>query len=109
MSLNENHIPTPDRQTDEVRSRRCHVRQMRGRELVNCPDAIRAFIIEGREVPTHRKMWGTAAMAIDRAGNTAWAIDGGKEVLVVGATDMVTVVMDMEEAGFEVVGIRPAA
>ena len=109
MSAHESNIAILSRPADEARPRRCHVRQMRGRELVSCSNAIRAFIVDGREIPTHRKTWGTAATAVDRDGNTAWAIEGGQDVFVVGATDMVTVVVDMEEAGFEVVGLRPAA
>lgn len=103
-------LATLERLASVTPLRRCHVRHMRGRELVGHEGAVVAFVVDSQEIPIRRYSRGPAVM-VDEDGGSVWAVeaDGSTDALVIGPTDMVEVVMDLAEAGFGVVGLRSAA
>ena len=85
---------------------RCHVRTLRGGEIAADPLAVRAFVINGREVrPRRNPVWGARPVMIntDRIGGTAWELEDGS-TLCVSAFDLVEALVEIASLGYDVVG-----
>jgi len=88
--------------------KRCHVRTLRGGEIASDPMAVKAFIIEGREVrPLYNSDWGARPVMIntDRIGGSAWELEDGT-TLCIGAFDLIEALIDLPSLGYDVVGFN---
>ena len=85
---------------------RSHIRTLRGGEIAADPLAVKAFVLNGREIrPRRDPAWGARPVMVntDRIGSTAWELEDGS-TLCISCFDLIEALVEVSALGYDVVG-----